>query len=43
MTSLILPDTLDTFVFGINDDGVVVGVLTDKNGKLHGFKARPEN
>ena len=37
------PGSLDTFVFGINDDGVVVGVLTDKNGKLHGFKARPEN
>jgi probable HAF family extracellular repeat protein len=34
--------SLDTFVFGINDDGVVVGVFTDKNGNLHGFKATPK-
>ena len=35
------PGSLDTFVFGINDDGLVVGVFTDKNGALHGFKATP--
>lgn len=35
------PGSLDTFVFGINDDGVVAGVFTDKNGGLHGFKATP--
>jgi uncharacterized membrane protein len=35
------PGSLDTFVFGINDDGVVAGVFTDKNGNLHGFKATP--
>jgi probable HAF family extracellular repeat protein len=29
-------------VFGLNDDGVVVGVFTDKNGTLHGFKATPK-
>jgi probable HAF family extracellular repeat protein len=37
------PGSLDTFVFGINDDGVVAGVFTDKNGNLHGFKATPKN
>jgi len=36
------PGSLDTFVFGINDDGVAVGVFTDKNGNLHGFKATPK-
>ena len=36
------PGSLDTFVFGINDDGLVVGVFTDKNGNLHGFKATPK-
>ena len=36
------PGSLDTFVFGINDDGIVVGVFTDKNGNLHGFKATPK-
>ena len=37
------PGSRDTFVFGINDDGVVVGAFTDKNGKVHGFKAKPRN
>lgn len=37
------PGSNDTFVFGINDDGVVVGVVTDKNGNTHGFKATPIN
>ena len=37
------PGSLDTFVFGINDDGVVVGVLTDKHGNVHGFKATPND
>ena len=35
--------SVDTFVFGINDDGVVVGVFTDQNGALHGFKATPQD
>jgi uncharacterized membrane protein len=35
------PGSHDTFVFGINDDGIVVGVLTDQYGHVHGFKARP--
>jgi uncharacterized membrane protein len=35
------PGSHDTFVFGINDDGIVVGVLTDQFGHVHGFKARP--
>jgi probable HAF family extracellular repeat protein len=35
------PGSPDTFAFGINDDGVVVGVVTDKQGNTHGFKATP--
>jgi uncharacterized membrane protein len=35
------PGSHDTFVFGMNDDGIVVGVLTDQYGHVHGFKARP--
>jgi uncharacterized membrane protein len=37
------PGSHDTFVFGINDDGVVVGAGTDKDGIIHGFKAVPQN
>jgi probable HAF family extracellular repeat protein len=37
------PGSLDTFAFGINDDGIVVGAFTDKHGTLHGFKAVPKN
>jgi probable HAF family extracellular repeat protein len=36
------PGSGDTFAFGINDDGVVVGVVTDKQGNTHGFKATPK-
>ena len=36
------PGSPDTFAFGMNDDGVVVGV-TNKNGTIHGFKATPKN
>jgi probable HAF family extracellular repeat protein len=36
------PGSRDTFAFGINDDGVVVGVVTDKQGNTHGFKATPK-
>jgi probable HAF family extracellular repeat protein len=35
--------SVDTFVFGINDDGIVIGVFTDEAGNLHGFKATPKN
>lgn len=35
--------SVDTFVFGINDDGAVVGVFTDKEGIVHGFKATPKD
>jgi len=37
------PISTDTFVFGINDDGAVVGAATDKDGVVHGFKATPRN
>jgi uncharacterized membrane protein len=36
------PGSHDTFAFGMNDYGVVVGVVTDKNGNTHGFKATPK-
>jgi probable HAF family extracellular repeat protein len=37
------PGSFDTFVFGINDDGGVVGAATDKDGNVHGFRAVPQN
>jgi uncharacterized membrane protein len=37
------PGSTDTFVFGINDDGAVVGAETDKHGVVHGFRATPKN
>jgi uncharacterized membrane protein len=36
------PGSTDTFVFGINDDGAVVGAETAKNGVVHGFRATPK-
>jgi len=36
------PGSTDTFVFGINDDGAVVGAETAWNGVVHGFKATPK-
>ena len=35
------PGAHDAFAFGINDYGVVVGVVADANG-VHGFKATPK-
>ena len=37
------PGSFDTFLFGINDDGVVVGAATDKDGNTHGFRAMPKD
>jgi hypothetical protein len=37
------PGSHDTFVFGISDDGVVVGAGTDNAGITHGFSAVPQN
>lgn len=37
------PGSLSTFVWGINDDGVVVGIFFDKKGNLHSFKATLKN
>lgn len=37
------PGSQSTSVNGINDAGVVVGVFTDKNGMVHGFKATPKD
>ncbi len=35
------PGAVITGVFGVNDDGVMVGQYTDKNGRARGFKALP--
>lgn len=35
------PGSVDTKVFAINDDGVLVGNFTDRRGNTHGFKAVP--
>lgn len=37
------PGSVDTFVFGVNDDGIVVGATTDWKGHVHGFKATPKS
>jgi uncharacterized membrane protein len=37
-TGIDVPGSFITGVFGINDDGQMVGQYTDKNGKAHGFK-----
>jgi probable HAF family extracellular repeat protein len=37
------PNSLDTLVQGINDDGVLAGIYHDRHGVLHGFKATPLN
>jgi|HubBroStandDraft_6_1064221.scaffolds.fasta_scaffold15320_3 uncharacterized membrane protein len=42
-TAIDFPGAIITGVFGINDDGVMVGQYTDKNGNDHGFKALPNN
>jgi uncharacterized membrane protein len=36
-TGIDVPGSIITGVFGINDDGLMVGQYTDKNGKAHGF------
>jgi len=36
-TGIDVPGSIITGVFGINDDGQMVGQYTDKNGKAHGF------
>jgi len=35
------PGAHNNFVFGINDDGAVVGVFVDDSGNIHGFMATP--
>ena len=37
------PGAHNNFVFGINDDGAVVGVFVDDSGNIHGFKATPRD
>jgi len=38
-----VPGSTKTLVFGINDDGVIVGSYEDKQGVDHGFKAVPKD
>ena len=42
-TEIDFPGSIDTKVLAINDDGVMVGNFTDKNGNMHGFKALPQD
>jgi uncharacterized membrane protein len=39
-TKIDVPGSIITGVFGINDDGQMVGQYTDKNGKAHGFTVK---
>src|ERR1700730_1675861 len=39
-TGIDVPGSIITGVFGINDDGQMVGQYTDKNGKAHGFTVK---
>jgi probable HAF family extracellular repeat protein len=41
-TAIDFPGSTSTSVFGINDDGVMVGFFSDKKGHTHGFKAVPK-
>jgi|SRR5882724_1945643 len=42
-TAIDFPGSTSTNVFGINDDGVMVGFFNDKKGVAHGFKAVPKS
>ena len=42
-TAIDFPGSVYTEAFSINDDGVIVGDYTDKNGNTHGFKAVPKD
>jgi len=37
-----VPGAVSSWPHAINDDGLIVGVYTDKNGVTHGFKAVPK-
>jgi uncharacterized membrane protein len=41
-TQIDVPGSIDTKVLAINDDGVIAGNFTDRNGNTHGFKAVPK-
>jgi probable HAF family extracellular repeat protein len=41
--SIDFPGSTSTSALAINDDGVIVGDYTDKNGNTHGFKAVPND
>ena len=42
-TAIDFPGSIISGVFCINDDEVMVGQFTDKNGNAHGFKAMPKD
>ena len=42
-TRISFPNSLDSLVQAINDDGVLVGFYTNRHGVVHGFKALPLN
>jgi uncharacterized membrane protein len=37
-----IPGAVSSYPLAINDDSVIVGAYTDKNGVTHGFKAEPK-
>ena len=37
------PGAIDTQADAINDDGVIVGLYTDRAGVTHGYKAIPKD
>jgi probable HAF family extracellular repeat protein len=42
-TAIDFPGSVFTDAFSINDDGIIVGDYTDKEGVQHGFKAMPND
>jgi probable HAF family extracellular repeat protein len=42
-TLIDFPGSPSTDAMGINDDGVIVGRYTDRNGRTRGFKAKPQD
>jgi probable HAF family extracellular repeat protein len=42
-TQIDFPRSIDSKALAINDDGVIVGNFTDRQGNTHGFKAEPKD
>jgi hypothetical protein len=42
-TAIDVPGSIYADAFSLNDDGVIVGDFTDRNGNIHGYKAVPKD